>query len=83
MLVQLLEAPAILHEPRGEVIEQRLIRRFVATEAEVARCGDYAVAKVPAPDAIDDDAGSERVVFAGDGLRELESAAFVFGEWLG
>ena len=83
VLVQLLEAPAILHEPRGEVIEQRLVGRFIATEAEVARCADDGLAEVPAPHAIDDDAGGEGVVFAGDGLRELEASAFVFREGLG
>ncbi len=83
VLVQLFEAPSILHEPRGEVIEQRLIRGFVTTEAEVARCADDGLAEVPAPHAIDDDADGERIVFAGDGLGELEATAFVFREGLG
>ena len=53
----------------------------VAAGAEVAGGSDQALAEVPEPDAVDDDAGGEGVVLAGDRLRELEAAA-ALGEGL-
>ena len=51
------------------------MRRPLAELAEVARRADEAAAEVVLPDAIDDDAGRQRVVRAGDGLGQLEPAA--------
>src|SRR5258708_6060825 len=51
------------------------MRRFLAERAEIARRADERLAKVVLPDAIDDDAGRERIVLRGDGVREFEPAA--------
>ena len=55
--------------------------RFIPEQAEIAGCGHQWPAKVLLPDAIDDDAGSEGIFFAGECLREREAA--VVGEGAG
>ena len=51
------------------------MRRPLAQVAEVARRADDAAAEVMLPDAVDDDAGRQRVVLARRWLGQLEPAA--------
>ena len=64
---QLLERPALRDEPRCQMIEQLGVARLLAGGAEVVDGGDDAAAEEPAPDAVDQHAGGERVV----GRRDL------------
>ena len=55
------QMPAIGDELGGEPIEQFGMRRVAAHRAEIVRRGDDALAEVILPEAIDDDAGRERI----------------------
>ena len=72
---ELLRAPAIGDEARGEMVEQRGIRRLLPAHAEVVGRRHDAVAEEMQPHAVRPHACGERVVLVGDPLRELESAA--------
>jgi hypothetical protein len=60
-LVDRLDPPAALHELHCQPVEQLGVRRRVAHLPEVLERRDDAAAEVLLPDAIDDDAGGERV----------------------
>jgi hypothetical protein len=51
------------------------MRGSLAELAEIARGADQGTAKMILPQAIDDDAGGERIGRRGDGLRQFEPAA--------
>ena len=55
------DAPALRNEFTGEPIEQFGMRRSRATRAEIARSGDETPAEMMLPDAVDQDAGGERI----------------------
>ena len=82
ILMHLLEAPAVVHEPGGEVVEQRLVGRLLPLKPEVARAADERRAEVPGPDAVDDHPGREWILPAGECLRELQPATCVLRERL-
>ena len=65
----------LVHEPRGEVVEQLGVAGGFGLHAQVVGRADEALAEMVHPDAVDHDAGGERVVLAGDGLGEFEAAA--------
>ena len=75
--MQRLDRPAVLDEPGGQVIEELGVGRRLAPHAEIARCRDQGRAEVVHPDPVDQGAGRQRVVGAGDGPRQLEPAAAV------
>src|SRR5205085_11337077 len=79
--VQRLDRPAG-GEALRQVVEQLGVRRRLAELAEVARGADEALAEVVLPDAVDHHARRQRVVGAGDGLRQLQPAA-ALREWPG
>ena len=68
--MQVLQAPAVLHELDREPVEQFRVRGPFAADAEVVGRAHQALAEVPLPDAVDDDAGRERVVRRGDPLGQ-------------
>ena len=51
------------------------MRRRFAARAEIARRAHEARAEMMQPDAIDHDAGGEWIVFAGDGIGQVQSSA--------
>src|SRR5208283_6163240 len=64
LAVQAFDAPAVLHEIIGEIIEEFLIARLVAGLAEVADGRDDALAEILVPDAIDEDARRQGIALA-------------------
>ena len=70
-----LQRPAILDEPGREPVEQLRVRRELAQPAEIVDRTDQALAEMPAPDAIHDHPGRERVPRAGQPSGQLEPAA--------
>ena len=77
---QPLDRPAVLHEPDRQVVEQLGVRRGLARGAEVVGRAHQARAEQPVPGAVDDDAGRQRVVVAGEPGGELATAALVARE---
>ena len=75
--VEFFERPAGGDEVDGEGIEEFGMGGQIAAEAEVAGGGDEAGAEVVHPDAVDEDAGGERVVGVDEGLGEFEAAGAV------
>src|SRR2546423_15266759 len=75
--MQFFDRPAVVHEMNGQIVEKLRMRWRFAASAKVAGCRNQSVAKMPQPDAVDDDAGGEGIVFIGDGLSELEPAGAV------
>ena len=71
--VQVLQAPAGLHELDGQPVEQFGMGRGLAVEAEVEDRLDQRRAEVPHPDVIDRDPGRQRVVRIGDPARARAS----------
>ena len=67
-----------LDEAAGEVIEQFGVGRPFAELAEVDWRADDPTAEMLLPDAIDHDAGRQRIVRAGDGVGEFQTAASLF-----
>ena len=63
--VFLIDQPSF-DELRGEPVEQLGMRRRLAHDAEVVRRAHQAFAEVVVPDAIDDDAGGQRMLRAGE-----------------
>ena len=73
--VQLLDRPVVLDEPGRQPIEQLGVRGPGAHRTEVVRRRHDAFAEMLLPDAVDDDAGRERVARAGDPFGERQPAA--------
>ena len=73
--MELLDRPAVVHECRGEVIEQFGMRRRCRADSKVAWRLDERLAEVVHPDAVDEDTARERVIAGGDGPGQIESAA--------
>src|SRR5262249_56177307 len=67
--------PAFVNGGGGEVAEKLGVGGGVGAEAEVAGSVDESRAEVVQPDTVDEHAGGERIVAAGDGLGEFEAAA--------
>src|SRR5260370_35071084 len=81
--MQLFHRPAGFHESASEIIEQFGMRGPIAELAEVARRADDGPAKVILTYAVDHDAGGQRVILGGDGVRGPEPAAALHeGSWL-
>ena len=76
--MHVLEAPAVFDEGAGEPVEQGGVGGAVAEDAEVFGAGDEAATEVPAPEAVDGDAGGEGVLAGGKPAGEVEAAA-LFG----
>ena len=79
--MHLLHTPAAADELRREPIEQFRVRGFHAHAAKITRCLDEAGAEVALPEAIHHHAGGERILRAGDPLRERE-ASLLLGRFL-
>ena len=73
--MDMLQRPAVIHEFGGEEIEQLRVRGPGAVEAEVARRIHEAGPEVVMPEAVDDDAGGQRMLLrpdpAGEGFAAL------------
>ena len=83
-LSELFERPAVFDKPVGEVVEEFGVGWDGSGAAEVVGIAGEALAEVPGPDAVDDDAGGEGISFGGDPVGEGEAAlAFVAGEFGG
>ena len=60
--MQFLDRPAVVHERRGQPVEQLGMRRRFAAQTEIARRAHQTGAEVVQPDAIDHDAGRQRII---------------------
>ena len=60
---------------RRQMVEQFGMRGPLAQQAEIAGRADDAAAEMVLPDAVDDHAGRQRVVAAGDGPGQFEPSA--------
>ena len=65
----------MLDEISREPVEKFRMGWLFAEDAEVAGRSHQALPEVPAPDAVDDDSGGERVVRSNDRSRQFYSAA--------
>src|ERR1019366_3622604 len=74
LAVQPFERPTVGDETGGQVVEKLRMRWLLALGAEIAWCLDERFAKVPAPDAVDHDAGSERASVGEESFRQLQSS---------
>jgi hypothetical protein len=72
-----LDRAVVVVEIRSEEVEELGVRGFAAEAAEVVGGGDDAAAEDVVPEAVDDDAGGERIVMAGDAVGEFEAAAML------
>ena len=75
--MEALHLPAVLHEVRGEVVEQLGVRGLLGHVAEVVGRVHEAFAEVLGPGAVHGHAGGDRIVLGDDGLGELVAAAAV------
>ena len=73
--MDVLHLPAVVHQLDGQPIEQRLIARLRAAQAEVEHVVDERRAEVAQPDVVDGHAGGERVLAVGDPAGEGQPAA--------
>src|SRR5262245_46416013 len=78
--MQLLGAPAVSDEARGEIVEQFRMRRRIAAQAKVARRPHQSRAKMVEPNAIDPHPRGKRIVGSRDRLSHFEPAA-PLDEW--
>src|SRR5207247_5355248 len=69
------DAPALRHEFTGEPIEEFGMRRSRATRAEIARRGHETPTEMMLPEAVDQDAGGERVGRTGKPVGKRRSPA--------
>ena len=74
LAVQAFDPPAAFDEIGGEPVEQFGVAGGFAVGAEVAGGADEASAEMVLPDAVDQDAGRERVVFVADPVGQGEAA---------
>src|SRR5207247_2418876 len=74
--MQLLDGPAMLHEPRGQPVEQFRVRRLAAHFSEVVRRGNQSATKMLLPDTVDEHTGSQGIIGADQPAREREPATF-------
>src|SRR5260370_37754295 len=81
LLVQGLDGPAAIHQPARQIVEQRLIAGSGAAHAEVIECRDQAASEMTLPDPVDDHSRRERIIFAGDPLRQLQTSASLRAAW--
>ena len=76
--VQLLDGPALGHEPARQPVEQIRMARGVTAQSKIAWGAHDAFAEMPLPHAVHHHAGGQRIVLTGDRLREFQPAgAFV------
>ena len=75
--MQLLQRPALLHEVGAQVIEQFRMARLFRLRAEIIRRAHKAFTEMVQPHTVDDHPRRERIVLAGDGLRQFKSSAAV------
>ena len=73
--MQLLDRPVVVHEPVRQPIEQFWVRGPGAHRAKVVGRRHDPFAEMLLPDSVDDDAGRERVFWAGDPFGERQAAA--------
>jgi hypothetical protein len=64
----------------SQVVEQQRVGGKIASGTEVIDRAHQALAEQVHPDAVDDDAGGERVLRMGDPLGKLEATALVGGD---
>ena len=64
--MDVLEAPAVVNQLKGEPVEQFRLLRFLALQSKVVGCGDDALAQVVLPYTVDDD---PRQQVSGTGFR--------------
>src|SRR4029453_11982898 len=67
-----LEGPGRLHELQCEIVEKFRVSWRIATETEIARCADQPSTEVVHPNAIDDDAGRQRILWVNDGTCQFQ-----------
>ena len=79
-VIELLDRPSIVHEPRGQIIKEFGVRRQTTGTAEVVRIARDAFAEVPRPDTIDNDSGGQRIGGIDDPVGQCQ-AAFSLGHW--
>ena len=72
---RVLDRAVVAVEIRSEEVEEFRVRGFAAKAAEIVGGGDDAAAEDMVPEAVDDNAGGERVVGAGDAVGKFEAAA--------
>ena len=77
--VQLFQGVAICTKPMGKPVEELRMARRASALSEVAGGGHDSGSKVVVPDAVDDDAGEEVIVWMCDPLREFLSAFRIVG----
>ena len=73
--MQPLERPPVLHQARGEIIQQLRMAWRVGAYSEVAGRAHEGSDKVVHPDAIGDDAGGQRVIRADNGSGQFQTSA--------
>ena len=75
MLVQMLEAPAMLHEICGQPVQQSRMQGRAPAGSEVGDGGHEAAAKMPRPHIINRHAGGQRMIAAGQPMSEGQPPA--------
>ena len=75
--MEALHRPTVLHEVRGEVVEQLRVRGLLGHVAEVVGRVHEAFAEVLGPGAVHGHAGGDGIVLGDDGLGELVATAAV------
>ena len=76
--MEFLELPVLGDELARQPVEQVRVRGALAVEAKVVRRADDAAAEMVVPDAVNQHAGGQRILGAGDPLGQLQTA-FAFG----
>ncbi len=69
--------PAVLHEARGQVIQELRMARRIGLVAEIVGRGDDALAKMMQPDAVDQDARGQGIGGVDDRVGQFQAAAAV------
>ena len=71
--MQMLDRPVTADQLASQPIEQLWMRRGLGTEAKVAEGRNNATSKMVMPEAVDDDAWRERIVFVNDRPGKLDA----------
>ena len=71
------ESPAVRDEPARQVVEEFGVGRRIAADAEVVDRRDDPLAEQPAPDAVDDHAGRQRILRADEPPGQLQPPALL------
>ena len=77
--MQLLQRPAVLHELRGQPIQQFRMTGPAAVHAKITGSIDKSHSKVPLPDSINDDSSRQGIPRIGHPRGKLAAAFGIFG----